>query len=248
MRQHDRLPRLFKTFKIWLRGSVEVTLVALLVASPTLARAQQPSVAIDSADTWYAQAYAQGERGFLVTHLWAKGPKLRSEIIIAGHRIATIVSGEYYYIIDEVMGTGAAIRRSPAAVAEDATRGRPFGHEVQQLIDMGAEKVGEENYGGMRCNQYRLTNSSGRRTGCAGVDPPHLPVRVETYNRSTGKTDLLSYVNWLAGFTLPDTFFEPDARIVLDRLEYSEYAERSRRGPVGPAPVIYGHLLHGSRK
>ncbi len=60
-------------------------------------------------DTWYAQAYGQGERGILLTHYWSKGPRFRAEMVIAGHRIVTIVNGEYYTILDVTQGSGVVV-------------------------------------------------------------------------------------------------------------------------------------------
>ena len=47
------------------------------------------------------------------------------------------------------------------------------------------------------------------------------------------------------GEALDDAFFEPDPRVVLERLEYADYLARAPQGPVGPAPVLYRDLLHG---
>ncbi|MCG8590075.1 MAG: hypothetical protein MJE66_12360 [Proteobacteria bacterium] len=212
----------------------------ILAGTPALAETPE-------AVSWYAEAVAQGERGFLITHYWSSGPRFRAETVIAGRRIVTLVNGEYYTIIDATLGTGVAIQRDARAVAADAKRGRPFGVEAQEVRAAGGEKVGEERLAGRDLEVYRLTNDAGRRTVWVSPPPSELPVRVETYSRRSGQTQKLDYVNWLSGLPLPAGFFEPDPRIELERVGYEDYVRRSRKEPVGPAPVLFGVLLHGER-
>ncbi len=197
--------------------------------------------------TWYAESISRGEHGFRVSHQWSKGARFRSEVVVAGHRIVSIVNGDHYYTIDAVSGIGLAIRRSPEAVKADAARSRPFGNELTRLVAEGAEKVSSMELGGRSCDLYRVTDHRGRRQVC--VDPARsgLPIQVETFDRKTGRTESVDYLNWLSDLPLPDAFFEPGPGVQLERLEYEEYRSRSRRERVGPAPPLYGHLLHGGK-
>lgn len=223
-------------------------LLALLPAVPVVAQEKKGEAeATPGEDTWYAASLSRGDAGFLVTHYWSKGARFRAETVIAGHRIVTIVNGEYYYTIDKLLGNGIAIRRSPASVKQDPTRGRPFGSERQEIVDGGGEWVARETLFGRKSDIYRVTNANGRRQVWVAADESKLPLRVETYHRASGRTDTVDYVNWLAGLAISDGFFEPDAGVDLRRVEYEEYVERSGRKLMGPAPVLYRELLHGRR-
>ena len=71
-------------------------------------------------------------------------------------------------------------------------------------------------------------------------------MRVENFDRSSGRTTYVEYTNWLVAPLISDTFFEPDERIEMERFGYREYRARVRAGqPPGPAPVLYSELLHG---
>jgi hypothetical protein len=230
------------------RGRLFGCACAALAIAAAAGAAERKQAARPEPDSWYAESFSQGERGFLATHYWSKGSRFRSEIVIAGHRIVTIVNGETYYILDAVGKTGVAIQRSPLAIAADAKRGRPFGREFERLVAGGGEKVKTEKLGGRDCELYRLTNSSGRFEVCVTPEEPRLPIRVETFNRATGATDSVDYLNWLSGMPLPDAFFEPDPRIELERVDYDDYRKRSVRERIGPAPVLFSYLLHGEPK
>ncbi|MEE8580535.1 MAG: hypothetical protein V3T33_03005 [Myxococcota bacterium] len=197
--------------------------------------------------TWYAESVSRGEKGFLVTHRWAKGARFRSEVVVAGHRIISIVNGEYYYTIDAVLHTGVAIRRSPQAIAADAKRPRPFGNEFARIVEAGGEKVSTKQLGGRDCDLYRLTDNNGRRQVCVDQSASQLPIQVEVFDRATGRSETVDYVSWLSGIPIPDAFFEPDAGIALEHFEYQEYRKRSRVERIGPAPPLYSHLLHGNQ-
>ena len=58
----------------------------------------------------------------------------------------------------------------------------------------------------------------------------------------------LEYGGWKQGLPIPDSFFEPTPDIQLIRLSYESYIEGTTKGVVGPAPVLYRHLLHGSQR
>jgi hypothetical protein len=68
---------------------------------------------------------------------------------------------------------------------------------------------------------------------------------VKTYDRETATTGKVDYVNWLHNPLVGDEFFAPDPRLKLQQFGYEEYRKRLRLGPIGPAPVLYRHLLHG---
>jgi hypothetical protein len=239
-----------------------VVLAALLagfVAGPAIVHADEPAgggaeaagAGTDQGGqareaTWYAQAMGRGEAGASVSHFWSKGKRFRSEIVVGGHRIITIVNGEYYYTLDALSGRGVGIRRSPAALREDATRKRPFGLELEHLLAEGGERIKSDQVAGRPCDLYRVTDENGRRSVCA--DPEQgLPIQVERYNRSSGQTEIVNYIAWIGGIYIPDRFFEPDPRFDIERLTLEEYASRSRREMVGPAPPLYGSLLYGGR-
>ena len=59
-----------------------------------------------------------------MTHFWSRGAAMRAETVVAGHRIVTIVKGEYYYAYDAIAKNGVQIRRTPAAVMRPMLSGR----------------------------------------------------------------------------------------------------------------------------
>jgi hypothetical protein len=164
---------------------------------------------------------------------------------VAGRPILTLVNGEFYTVIDELAGTGVAIRRSPAAIQADARRGRPFGREGDRLVAAGAEKVASETIMGRACDVYRATDPRGRREACLLQDAARLPLRAEEFDRARSATVQIRFLDWSRGFPVADAFFEPDPRVAIERVEYADYLARAPKGPVGPAPVMYRDLLHG---
>jgi hypothetical protein len=210
--------------------------------SPKKAQPEKPT----AAPTWYGQRFTHGDAGLIVAHLWSKGRKLRAETVLQGVPITTLVSGEFYYVIDGMRGTGIAVRRSAAALQEDRTRSgdRPFGTEGADLLAKGAELVREEKIAGRACKVYRLTDQLGRHEVSITDDKAALPLRIDSVDRDSGVHVVTDYVDWLREMELPDAFFEPDPRVQLVRMEYEEYLSRSSQGPVGPAPVLFGDLLH----
>jgi hypothetical protein len=194
--------------------------------------------------TWFALTIAHSELGLNVAYFWSKGPKLRSETVIAGHRIVNIVNGPTYYAFDAVTRQGVAIGRAKAALAKDGPTRRPFGRELEIIVGQGGEKVGDEQLGGRTCERYRVTDEVGRREIWVTKDDLRLPVRVESYTRLTGKTIATEYVNWAADLAIDDGFFEPEPGIELQRLSFDQFAER-RFAPIGPVPVLYLDLLTG---
>ena len=181
-----------------------------------------------------------------MVHFWSKGPLFRSEAILAGRKIVTIVDRTTYYVLDEVAGTGIAIERSEAARALDDRGKRPFANELDKLLRNGGELIRSEESAGQPVDVYRLTDDRGRRTIWVSTGKPSVPLRVVTYDRKSATTGKLDYVNWLHNPVLADSFFAPDPRTKIERFTYEKYRKQIVKAPLGPAPVLYRHLLHGS--
>lgn len=198
-------------------------------------------------ETWYAQLFTHGDTIVRVDHTWSKGRKLRSELVVQGRSFLTLVNGDRYIVIDQTGGNGIAIQRAPEALAIDAKRPkeRPFGREVEELVAKGAEVVRSENLNGRPCRVYRKTDDVGKREIWVTDDKQQLPLRVEFFARDGSAHTTTDFLEWLAGVDLPDAFFEPDPRVALETIEYADYVERSKQGPVWPAPVLFAPLLHG---
>ena len=197
--------------------------------------------------SWYVSAVVSGRSGYRITNYWSKGSKLRAETMSGVHPIVTIVRGDRYWVYDELLKKGIEIKRSAPAVAEDATRIRPFGNDLEDLIRSNGEKVESVVLGEVAAEIWRATNQSGRRTVWVTVSEPRVPLRVENFDRESGESATLNYSNWASGFDLPDSAFEPPADLDLEKFEYDDYVAKSLDGLIGPAPVLYPHLLHGSR-
>lgn len=220
----------------------------LLLAVGLVARAED-APARSGGDTWYAQALTRGEAGLNVVNFWSKGAALRSETVVAGHKIVTIVRGEWYYAYDGLTGEGLAVRREPAVVARDATSRRPFGNEYDILVSQGAEQIREEQLLGRPTGVYRVTDRHGRRELWVTLDDTRIPLRLEIFDRESGERRTTDYVNWQSDLAIPDSFFEPDPAARLEQLDYKEYLRRSAlEGPVGPVPLLYTSLVFDRRE
>lgn len=230
------------------RASAAIAVVLALGPPPAAAADAKPGK--DGGDeealpTWYAQALARGPAGLNVTHFWSKGAKLRSESVIAGHKVVTVVNGQWYYAYDGLTNQGLAIKRQPEAVARDRPDRRPFGDELEILKGQGAEKVREEEVLGRRTGVYRVTDEHGRRELWVTLDEEHIPLRLEIYDRQTATKRYTDYVNWQSDLYIPDSFFEPDRDAKLEKLGFEEYLRRTlEEGSVGPVPVLYTDLLY----
>jgi len=243
------------------RAAISVALTALALAGGLAAiasaddardekrRGGAEEAAESGPPSWYAQALARGPGGLNVTHFWSKGPMLRAETVVVGHKVVTIVRGEWYYAYDGVLKIGMAIRRDPAAVARDAPGRRPFGNEYETLVGQGAELVREENMVGRATGVYRITDDHGRRELWVTQDPQRIPLRIEIYDRKSSTERVTDYVNWQSALFIPDSFFEPDPSIELERIELEDYVKRTvQKGSVGPVPVLYTNLLTVKKK
>jgi hypothetical protein len=215
----------------------------LLLAVPGHAADDEPKK--PSTPTWYAQTLTRGEAGLNVSHFWSKGAMLRAETIVAGHKVVTIVRGEWYYAYDALEGSGLAIQREPAIVRADDPAKRPFGREYEILTSQGAELVRMEDLLGRKAGVYRITDELGKRELWVTEDEDRIPLRVEIYDRRTSARRTIDYVNWQSDLFIPDDFFAPDARMKLTELDHTEYLRRSsEEGSVGPVPVLYLDLLY----
>ena len=213
----------------------------LLPALPVRAEEASPPAKVES---WYAATLARGDAGFLLTHYWAKGGRLRAQTV-AGHRLlVTIVDATTYYVIDPTTATGIGIERSDLAKQGDAHRTRPFGDELAALLRAGGERLGEEARDGVMLERYQLTNDAGRIQIWVQQES-RLPVRVERYVRSSSVREHVDYMNWRENPEIADSFFEPPAAFEIERIGYEEYVTRAMTERVGPAPPFYAHLLHG---
>jgi hypothetical protein len=214
---------------------------AKAVAEPA-AKIAQPAA---GPPTWYAQALARGAAGLNVTHFWSKGPWLRAETVVAGHKVVNIVKGPWYYAYDGLTRRGIAVRRDPKAEAQDAPDRRPFGREYEILQRQGAELIREEDVLGRKAGVYRVTDLLGKRELWVTQDEQRLPLRIEIYDRKTTGRRMTDYINWQSAIAIPDSFFDVDSGIQIERLELDDYIQRNvKQGPQGDVPVLYADLLH----
>lgn len=198
-----------------------------------------------ASETWHVSTYVSGPMGFRVIDYWSKGPWMRANTLVSGHPLTTIVHGERYVVFDAIRGEGLSIRRSPRALAEDATRGRPFGNDLAELIAKGGEKVEDLRFRGEDATVWRLTDDATRRTVWVRRSGGELPIRVEIFERARAQTVTIDYSSWLRGIEIAESFFEAPAQISLRSLDYDAYLESAQSGGAGPFPVLYPDLLHG---
>jgi hypothetical protein len=198
-------------------------------------------------ETWHASTFVSGSMGLRVIDYWSKGSWMRANTLIGGHPITTIVRGDRYVAFDPLRGEGISIRRSSRALADDATRKRPFGNDLEELVDEGGERVENVRLSGVDAAMWRVTSKAQRRTVWVRRNKPVLPLRVETFDRASSQTISLDYANWLQGLEISDAFFDPPAGLTIVELEYDAYLVASAEGPVGAVPVLYPDLLHGGR-
>jgi hypothetical protein len=105
--------------------------------------------------------------------------------------------------------------------------------------------VGEEEALGRKVAKFRVTDTRGQREVWVTQDEQRLPLRLEIYDRKTSGRRFTDYVNWQSAIPIPDSFFEPEADVQLERLELEQYIKRTlSEGPVGAVPVLYADLLH----
>jgi outer membrane lipoprotein-sorting protein len=233
------------------RRAFLVVLGAIALAAPAQSAEDADDDPIEKRQerTWYAQALARGAGGLNVTHFWSRGPKMRAETVVAGHKVITIVNGDTYYAYDGLGMDGVAIVRAPSAVAHDAPDRRPFGNEAVALIRQGAEKVREDTMFGRKCDVFRRTDRRGRREVWVTRSSPRIPIRIEIFDRQSGRQHQTDYINWQSGLPIPNSFFEPEAGVKFERYTLVEYQlEAAKKSTVGPVPILYLDLLQGPKR
>jgi hypothetical protein len=205
-----------------------------------------------AADSWHAERVTTAAGASpRVERLWSKGPALRAEIVLAGHAVVTYVKGDRYVVVDALTGKGTSIQRSPKAVAEDATRGRPFGGEQKVLVAAGGEKVKTEGTGDAACDLYRITDQAGRREVCVSTGKEQLPIFARAWDRHSGAESETRYLAWsrdLEGkdIALSDSFFSPDPRVTLTSYSFDDFMAKAQAGEsVSVGPILYPELLIG---
>jgi len=235
-------------------GLLTLAICALpLLAGRALAAEESPAPEQESsrpkaASGLQATSLARTEFEVAIVQYWSLGPLLRAEAVMGGHNVVTVVNGDFYYAYDALTNSGYRIRRSPEAIARDATRERPFGMQLQEILEQGGEKVREENFEGVGVDVYRVTDDLGRRTLWVRKEASHVPVRLDTFDRARGRTGRLDWINWLAGLSIPESYFMPPAEAKLEEFDsYEAYIARLMEGPVPPTRPLFLDLL-GARK
>lgn len=202
-----------------------------------------------AAETWYAQRVTQGDSGMGVEHLWSSGASLRAEVVVGGHPVVTLVHGNRYSIVDRLTGEGISIERHPNAIRADDAAVRPFGDEAERLQRQGGELIRDEPLGeNVSCRLYKLTDERGRQEVCVRSEETALPVFIKSWNRNSKQKAVVSYGSWGKGLKIENDFFVVDAGANVKAYTYAAYAKATQAGNVGPAPVLFPHLLHGERE
>ena len=234
-----------RTIAIGTAGLALGLALVVLLAHPVAAE-EDESGEKSAIPSWYTQTFARSDTGSNVTYFWSLRSKLRSETVVRGHKLVTIVNGDTYYVYDALAMTGIAIRRAPAALAAESPDLRPFGNETQLLIEQGGEKIREEDVAGQRVAVYQITDENGRRSVWATQDDRQLPIRVEFFNRKSRSTRYKEYVDWVSGLPVPDAFFEPEPGIRFERFELDEYTQNTlAKDSAATFPILHKDLLHG---
>lgn len=235
--------------KAALRAALSCVLFSMIsvLAAVHVARAEDGQEST-SPEAWYAMTVISGRPGFRVSHYWSQGERLRAHTTLGVNPIATIVSGDRYWVYDVLLGEGVEIKRSELAIEQDVDRGRPFGNDLERMVQSGGEQVGTESVSGISAEVWRLTDASGRRTIWATTGSPPIPLRVENFNRESGESTTLSYSNWASSFEIPESFFVPPSAISFRKFEYDEFVSEALEGNVGSAPILFPDLLHGARR
>ena len=198
--------------------------------------------------TWHATAFFSSKSQYRIIHYWSAGSSMRAESVIGGHPITTIVRDDRYVVIDRLTGKALDTERAKRATEEDKGRLRPFGIELDELRKAGAEKVEETRISGVPVEVWRLTDNASRRTVWVTKAEPRVPLRAETFVRGSSDTLTFEYSNWVFDLEIPDEFFETPSNFDVEELDYDEYEEKSAKGPVGPAPILYPDMLHGGKQ
>lgn len=215
-------------------------LACLLFLGATRATpAEEP--AHEAPPTWYALSLRSSDSGLQATHYWSKGSRLRSETLLGGVKVVTLVEGEDYVTYDAVNRRGMSIKRHPDSVVRDAVGRRPFGNEYERMLARGAESVGGPDD---KLVNLRLTDDFGRRELQVTRDPDRIPIRYEIWHRESNQRLVTDYMNWRNDLELPDSFFEPEAGVELQEFSLEAYmALASSPERTEGVPVLHGDLL-----
>jgi len=206
-----------------------------------------PAAAAAATDTWYAQRITAGDTPLRIEHFWSKGGKVRMQTVIRAQPLVTLVTGEFYTVVDPVRRRGVAIRRPASALQYDrrVAGKRPFATDAELILAEGAERIGSETMTGGTATHYRLTDRRGRREVWMTESEPSLPLRVIRFDRVSGTTIRQDFVDWARELDLPDRFFAAEPDYQIEQIEYSEYLERAGKEDDFLLPVLIRELLHG---
>lgn len=197
-------------------------------------------------ETWYVSSVVAGDSGFRMSHYWSKGSSLRAETMVGIHPVVTVVRGDRYWVYDELTRQGIEIVRSAKAVAQDATRTRPFATDFEDLLARSGERIDTTSIGGLAVEVWRVSNSKGRRTVWVMADAPRVPLRVENFDRQSAQTATLDYSNWATGVDLSDRAFEPPTDVEFQKFTHAEYLAKTLEGQGRRAPILFPKLLYGA--
>lgn len=193
----------------------------------------------------YATSMQRGDYETIISHNWARGGLFRSETIVTGHQIVTIVNRDQYYTYDGLTGEGYQIHRSQAARQADSERERPFANELAGILKAGGELIREETFNGIDVQIFQVTNQKGRSTLTVTADVLQIPVRLEMFERRTGKTSRVDWISWSPGLVIEDSFFEVPEQIRLRKFSsYEDFVAKSREEPVPPVQPVFLNLLY----
>lgn len=235
---------------VWCRlVLVGVTAIALLLPSASLAKKDKKKDKKKGKEeiSFFATSLGRTSFEIMIVQYWSRGARFRSETVVSGHPIVTIVSDGMYYTYDALTQKGYAVPRTKAAIAEDAKRMRPFGNDLEELLADGGEKISSEVLNGVDVDVYRVTDGRGRRTLWASSGTLQVPVRLESYDRKSGRTGNLDWITWLPGLKIDETFFKPSSDLDLKRFKsYEAFMEALQEKPVEPVPPLFHYLLHSA--
>lgn len=213
--------------------------------SASIAAADDQDKFSEPPESYYAMTLGRSGFDLVVASYWSLGPLLRSQTVVAGHLIVTLVDKKHYYTYDALTRKGYRIGRSKTAIAQDGERMRPFALDYVELIAEGGEKVREETLNGINVDVYRVTDQRGRRTLWVTQNSLKFPVKLEGYDRKSGRTSVLDWVQWIPAIDLDEGFFEPPENLDLRRFDdYVEFRQALKEGAVEPSPPLFQYLLH----
>ena len=129
-----------------------------LVSPAPESLAEEPPKAPTVPKTWHATVFFSSGDSYRIIHYWSSGSMMRAETLIGGHPITTIIRGDRYIAFDRLTGKALDVERSPAAVAQDQGRVRPFAIELDELKRAGGEKIEDTTMSGVPVEVWRLTD------------------------------------------------------------------------------------------